>query len=116
LLPIAESLPQLAANEDLIRQCPQSPKPNIVGDEVADDRSVDAAAAFRSELVAMTEELEQAEPLARRFSTRKCAIGAECKQNLSETIAKEPRAATQLLVVIFLVIYKGSRFRLDVLS
>ena len=44
------------------------------------------------------------------FSTRNCPPSAECNKNLSETIAKEPRAATQHLVVIFLVIYKGSRF------
>jgi hypothetical protein len=50
------------------------------------------------------------------FSTRKCATGAECKQNLSETIAKEPRGLTQYLVVTFLVMHKGSRFLQPALS
>ncbi len=50
------------------------------------------------------------------FSTRKCATGAECKQNPSETIAKEPRALTQYLVVTFLVMHKGSRFLQPALS
>jgi hypothetical protein len=46
-----------------------------------------------------------------QFSTGKCTSGAECKKNQSETIAKEPKALTQYLVVTFLVMHKGSRFR-----
>jgi hypothetical protein len=47
---------------------------------------------------------------AARISTRKCAPVAEVKKNRSERMAKEPRALTQLVVVLRLINHYASRF------